>query len=132
MLVPSKFSKTRRLVLLTLKRLHSYGMPKMQFPFSAFLHTKINDASSVDVGPAAVLLQAPGSGKQHQYSNRQTRRAGRQALHVCSSAQEVVGVLIFSALPFTAVQALADSSLGKSLRVGPQPFSKLLSSVEVS
>ena len=43
-------------------------------------------------------------------------RRGRRQLQVCNSAQEVVGVLLFSALPFTAVQTLADSKLGKSLR----------------
>ena len=38
-------------------------------------------------------------------------------MHVQAAAQELVGVLIFSALPFTVVQGLADSEFGKSLQV---------------
>ena len=53
-------------------------------------------------------------------------RSGRPQQHSCilhaSLWQEVQGklpVLAFSALPFLSVQALADSGLGKRLRVGP-------------
>lgn len=42
--------------------------------------------------------------------------AAQRGSHVCHSVPEVLGVLAFSALPFTAVQALADSDFGKSLR----------------
>lgn len=36
---------------------------------------------------------------------------------VTAGAADVLGVLAFSALPFAAVQALADSDLGKKLQV---------------
>ena len=45
-------------------------------------------------------------------------RIGRRGLLVCASLKDVAGVLVFSALPFASVQALADSKLGKELRVG--------------
>lgn len=63
-------------------------------------------------------LQAPFRQVNRLWSCR--CRKGRHALRISNSAQEVIGVLIFSALPFTAVQTLADSKLGKSLRVRPE------------
>jgi hypothetical protein len=36
--------------------------------------------------------------------------------------QDVIGVLVVSAIPFVAVQALADSKYGKELQVGFQPL----------
>jgi hypothetical protein len=38
-------------------------------------------------------------------------------VNVQAGAGDVLGVLIFSALPFVSVQALADSDLGKKLQV---------------
>ncbi|XP_042433394.1 chlorophyll a-b binding protein 7, chloroplastic-like isoform X1 [Zingiber officinale] len=43
-------------------------------------------------------------------------RRRRSALLVRSSWQELAGVLVFSAIPFTAVKALANSALGEKLR----------------
>ncbi|XP_042437500.1 chlorophyll a-b binding protein 7, chloroplastic-like isoform X3 [Zingiber officinale] len=43
-------------------------------------------------------------------------RGRRSALLVRSSWQELAGVLVFSAIPFTAVKALANSALGEKLR----------------
>jgi len=44
------------------------------------------------------------------------RHVGRP-VNVRAGAADVLGVLVFSALPFAAVQALADSDLGKKLQV---------------
>ncbi|CAH8294802.1 unnamed protein product [Eruca vesicaria subsp. sativa] len=41
----------------------------------------------------------------------------RSSRSICrASWQELAGVLVFSAIPFTAVKAIANSSLGESLR----------------
>lgn len=47
--------------------------------------------------------------------HRQSRRPKGRAAQ--ASLQDIVGVLIFSALPFVTVQSLADSDLGKKLQV---------------
>lgn len=56
---------------------------------------------------------------QHQGPKSRFLKTGsaRPEHVVVRSAKEVIGVLVFSALPFTAVQSLADSDFGKSLRV---------------
>lgn len=41
---------------------------------------------------------------------------GRKSIRVRASWQELAGVLVFSAVPFTAVKAIANSPLGASLR----------------
>ncbi|KAK9809364.1 hypothetical protein WJX73_009035 [Symbiochloris irregularis] len=57
-------------------------------------------------------------GTPHHLHKQQTRR--RKSRVAQSSLQDIVGVLIFSALPFVTVQALADSDLGKKLQANLQ------------
>src|SRR6185312_9986798 len=47
---------------------------------------------------------------------RRRLRRRRSAAPVRASWQELAGVLVFSAIPFTAVKALANSPLGARLR----------------
>eukprot|EP00884_Botryococcus_braunii_P002434 jgi/Botrbrau1/12191/Bobra.0186s0097.1 len=50
------------------------------------------------------------------YSWTRCRKPERHKLVLRMAIQDIVGVLVFSALPFLAVQGLADSSLGKALQ----------------
>ena len=51
--------------------------------------------------------------------SRGGRPGRRQPVCTRAALQDIVGVLMFSALPFVTVQALADSDLGKKLKAGP-------------
>ena len=59
---------------------------------------------------------AASYGAQERVSLRMPRAPAR-TLHRAEALQEVAGILVFSALPFLSVQALADSDFGKNLRV---------------
>ena len=61
--------------------------------------------------PPSLLLH---SGAPRSALPLQGRR--RRSLSVRASWQELAGVLVFSAIPFTAVKALANSPLGARLR----------------
>ncbi|EFJ13067.1 light-harvesting complex [Selaginella moellendorffii] len=55
-------------------------------------------------------------GKFHGARRRRAPRRCRNACSCRASWQELAGVLVFSAFPFTAVKAIANSSLGKQLQ----------------
>lgn len=63
----------------------------------------------------AARLWAP-SGDRFAASWRPTRPARTLSTRVQAAWTDVAGVLIFSAVPFVAVQALADSDAGKQLQ----------------
>lgn len=59
----------------------------------------------------------PRGSRLQQERMRQLRRQAR--LGPTAALQDVVGVLVVSAIPFVAVQALAESDLGSRLQVLP-------------
>ncbi|KAM7518052.1 hypothetical protein LguiB_017014 [Lonicera macranthoides] len=73
------------------------------------LHTSYSSTSS------SFLNDGFHSKLLHPKSRRQ--RLNPKSLKICTASwQELAGVLIFSAIPFTAVKAIANSPLGESLQ----------------
>ncbi|KAJ7546503.1 hypothetical protein O6H91_08G042100 [Diphasiastrum complanatum] len=77
---------------------------------TAWPRTSLNDTYSIGkevfIGRASTLIKVgsqPGSGR-------------RRSLLCRASWQELAGVLVFSAFPFTTVKIIANSSLGKQLQ----------------
>ncbi|MQM22102.1 hypothetical protein Taro_055150 [Colocasia esculenta] len=72
------------------------------------------------LSPAHSSLLGDGFPRTYSCPTRRTRRhvserGGRPS--ICrASWQELVGVLVFSSIPFTAVKAIANSSVGETLR----------------
>ncbi|RWR72764.1 chlorophyll a-b binding protein of LHCII type 1 isoform X1 [Cinnamomum micranthum f. kanehirae] len=60
--------------------------------------------------------QIPFNSKPHSRLSNIRKSSSSSSLAPKASWQELVGVLVFSAVPFTAVKAIANSSLGASLQ----------------